>query len=148
MENRTEKALALHKKGYNCAQSVACAYCDLLGIDEKTAFAAAEGFGAGMGGMREACGAATAMFLLAGLKNSSGELTKPSTKAGTYKIVKEMAARFEEKNTTLTCQVLKGLTGGPMLRSCDGCIEDACNIVEEVLLKPCLSCTGEGANAL
>ena len=45
--NRESRAVELHKKGYNCAQAVACAYCDLVDIDEKTALRATEAFGAG-----------------------------------------------------------------------------------------------------
>ena len=30
-----EKAVANHKKKYNCAQAVACAFCEELGRDEK-----------------------------------------------------------------------------------------------------------------
>lgn len=46
MESRVEKTIELHRKGYNCAQAVACAYCDLVGVDEETMFKMAEGFGA------------------------------------------------------------------------------------------------------
>ena len=49
MESRVESTLVKREKGYNCAQAVACTYCDLLGVDEKTVFKAIEGFGAGMG---------------------------------------------------------------------------------------------------
>ena len=46
-----------HAQGFNCAQSVICAMAPKLGLDDHTAFALAEGFGAGMGGMTETCGA-------------------------------------------------------------------------------------------
>ena len=49
MSSRVEKALENHGKGYNCCQAVACAYADLVGVDENLIFAAGEGFGAGMG---------------------------------------------------------------------------------------------------
>ena len=32
METRVDKVAEKHKSGYNCAQAVACAYCDLVGI--------------------------------------------------------------------------------------------------------------------
>ena len=67
MEERQERAIALHNKGYNCAQAVACTYCDLFGLDEETAYKMAEGFGLGMG-LMEVCGALTGGFLLAGVK--------------------------------------------------------------------------------
>ena len=38
METRVEETIKRHKKGYNCAQAVACTYCDLVGIDEQTMF--------------------------------------------------------------------------------------------------------------
>ena len=38
-----------HAQGFNCAQSVICAMAPKLGLDDHTAFALAEGFGAGMG---------------------------------------------------------------------------------------------------
>ena len=40
MSNRVEKALENHGKGYNCCQAVACAYADLVGVDENLIFAA------------------------------------------------------------------------------------------------------------
>ena len=33
MESRIDQALERHHMGYNCAQSVACTYCDLFGGD-------------------------------------------------------------------------------------------------------------------
>ena len=36
--NRESRAVELHKKGYNCAQAVACNYCDLFGLDEETVY--------------------------------------------------------------------------------------------------------------
>ena len=49
-------------------------YAEELGIDEETLFRISEGFGAGMGGMMQTCGAVTAMFMALGLANSSGDL--------------------------------------------------------------------------
>lgn len=51
METRVEKTIERHNKGYNCAQAVACTYCDLVGMDEETMFKATEALGLGMGGM-------------------------------------------------------------------------------------------------
>ena len=47
MESRVEQAVALHQKGYNCAQAIICTYCDLFGVDEQTAYKMSEGFGLG-----------------------------------------------------------------------------------------------------
>ena len=65
MINHEEKAHELFKQGYNCAQSVFAAFCDVTGIDFETAIKLTSGFGAGMGGMRDTCGAVTGMFMVA-----------------------------------------------------------------------------------
>ena len=71
MNERAKKALEYHKKGYNCAQAVACSFCEEFGVDEETMFRISEGFGFGMG-MMDICGAVTGMFMVMGLDNSVG----------------------------------------------------------------------------
>ena len=134
MSERVKKTLENHKKGYNCAQAVVCAYCDLLGVDEKDAFKMAEAFGFGMGTMGT-CGAVSAMAALVGMKMSDGNLDNPETKKQCYKKIKEMTNRFKDMNKSIICAEIKGVNGGNVLRSCDGCIEDAAKIVEEMLLE-------------
>ena len=125
MEKRIERARENHKKGYNCAQCVLCAYSDLLQEDEDTLFRISEGFGGGMGGMLGTCGAVTAMYMAAGLHQSGGIHSGQNTKPETNKLVRELAAEFEKKNQSLICREIKGVDTGKVLRSCDGCIEDA-----------------------
>lgn len=134
MTERAERAQSLHNKGYNCAQAVVCAYCDLFGLDEETAYKMAEGFGLGMG-MMDTCGALSAAFMLAGMQGSKGTEHPGETKAQTYKTTKMLAAAFREKNGTCLCRELKGIADGKMRRSCPGCIEDACSLIETALIK-------------
>ena len=35
MSTKADMAIAFHDKGYNCAQAVACSFCQEFGIDEK-----------------------------------------------------------------------------------------------------------------
>ena len=65
--DRCAKALELHHQGYNCAQSVFTAFCDLHGMDEKEALRLGSSFGGGMGRLREVCGALSGIFMTAGL---------------------------------------------------------------------------------
>jgi len=132
MLERWEKALSNHKRGYNCAQSVVCAYCDLFDIEEKTAFRIAEGFGLGMGSMGT-CGAVAAMSMIVGMKESDGNLEKPTTKKVCYKKMKQLSNEFEKKNGSLICSEIKGVDTGVVLRSCNGCMEDACKLLDEYL---------------
>ena len=117
------QAAEYHARGFNCAQAVACTLAPAVGLDPQIAFTLTEGFGAGMGGMTETCGAISG----AGMEN-------PKTKGQTYKLSREIAKRFGEKNTTTVCGTLKGIGSdkGP-LRSCPGCIDDAVEIACDVL---------------
>ena len=132
MTERAERAQQLHNQGFNCAQAVVCAYCDQFGLDEETACKVAEGFGLGMGIM-EVCGTLTGAFMLAGMRGSKGVAHPGETKAQTYKTTKALAAAFKEKNGTYLCRELKGVTDGNVRRSCPGCIEDVCALIESDL---------------
>ena len=133
MSDRIAKALANHDKNFNCCQSVACAYCDLVGVDEETMFKAAEAFGLGMGGMEGTCGAIAGAVLLAGFKNSSANLEHPDSKGQTYKLSAAIVKEFLEKNGATAGRDLKGKDTGVILRTCPGCIEDAAAIAEKIL---------------
>ena len=128
MSTKVEHALELHKKGCNCAQAVACTFCEEFGIDEKEMFRIAEGFGLGMGIM-EMCGALSGMAMVIGLDNSKGS----GTKGDTYKKIREYVAKFKEKNGSYICRELKGVETGKVLCSCQQCIADAVELTEEYL---------------
>lgn len=132
---RKEKAIELHNKGFNCAQAVACVFCEELGVSEEAVFAACEGFGLGMGGMKATCGAVSGAVMAAGLKNSCKDLEHPTSKAATYQLSKAIVKAFAEKNSTIVCQELKGVQTGVVLRSCPDCICDAVEIAEKVLFE-------------
>ena len=58
--------------GYNCAQSVIAAFADIYPSDDiDTLLRLSASFGGGMGRLRMTCGAASGMFMLAGLENGS-----------------------------------------------------------------------------
>ena len=130
---RVEKALENHKKGYNCSQSVACAFCDKAGLEEKDLFRIMEGFGLGGGDMQGTCGAVAGALAIAGLITSTGNLQCPDSKKKTYQTARELAAAFREKNGSTICKELKGTETGKVLRFCDGCIEDAARLVCELI---------------
>lgn len=130
---KQERAARLHGNGYNCCQAVLLTFCDELGVDPVTAFKIGEGFGLGMGGMENTCGALSGAIMLAGLKNSDGDLDHPKTKAGTYRISRELTEAFKEKTGALVCRDLKGIDTGKVLCSCPKCIDSAVQIIEEIL---------------
>lgn len=132
MSERVKKALEKHKAGYNCAQCVACTFSDEVGVDEDFLFRATEGLGAGMGSTKATCGAVAGAGVVFGMKNSTGKDLLGS-KAATCRLSRELVKQFEEKNGTIICENLKGVKTKKVLRSCEGCIEDAVEITEKIL---------------
>lgn len=109
MEKRVEKAVEYFKSGYNCSQSVACAFADLYGMDAETALKVSASFGGGIGRMRETCGAACGLFILAGLQCGSTNPKDAEGKGNNYKVVQELAEEFKKANGFLKCRDLLGL---------------------------------------
>lgn len=132
MSDEVSKALQNHKSGYNCAQAVACAFCDRLGMDEAEVFRLMEPFGFGMGTMGT-CGAVSAMAAVLGARISDGELDAPRSKKDSYAAMRELSEKFKDKNQSLICREIKGVDTGKVLRSCDGCICDAAELLQEYL---------------
>ena len=112
MKGNKELAVKKFKQGYNCCQAVACAYCEELGIKEEDVFRLTEGFGLGMGGLRDTCGAVTGMFLVISLANSAGDMEHPlKTKMDTYARFREAARKFTERTAPSIAGILRIWTG-------------------------------------
>lgn len=108
-EERIAKARDLFMQGYNCSQSVTAAFADLYGIDKQVALKISASFGGGIGRMRQTCGAACGMFILAGLETGTTDPTNRMGKAKNYKAVQYLANKFKEENGSLCCGDLLGL---------------------------------------
>ena len=108
-EDRIQKAVELFKSGYNCSQSVVAAFADMYGFTQEQALRMAASFGGGIGRMRETCGAACGLFLVAGLKTGATEAADREGKAANYAVVQELAAEFKKRNGSLICAELLGL---------------------------------------
>lgn len=102
------KAAELFLHGYNCAQAVAVAYCDLLGMKEEYAAKLASGFGGGMGGLREVCGAVSGMNLVLSCLYGYESPTDDEGKKLLYSQVRQLAEQFRERTGSIICrEILK-----------------------------------------
>ena len=111
---RVEKAKTLFKQGFNCSQSVFAACADLYGIeDEALALRLSASFGGGIGRMRQTCGAACGMFMLAGLENGSAVVGDAEGKKQNYALVQNLAEKFKKENGSLICAELLGIAPKP-----------------------------------
>lgn len=109
------RAAELFLEGYNCAQAIAVAFCDVTGLSPDFSARMASSFGGGMGRMREVCGAVSGMLLVAGL------LYGYDTPAGDdvakkehYQLVQNLAEQFREQIGSIICrEILKNPPSDP-----------------------------------
>jgi C_GCAxxG_C_C family probable redox protein len=114
IEVRAQRAIELFKQGFNCSQAVFASCADLYGItDEQLALRLSASFGGGMGRMRLVCGAASGMFMLAGLQNGSCTPHDNEGKMANYALVQDLAGQFKSKYGSLICAELLGLAPRP-----------------------------------
>lgn len=122
-EAETERRVAMSRdffmQGYNCAQSVAMTFADLYDVPADLLCRLSAPFGGGIGRMRETCGAACGMFMLAGLQTSTSDADQ-GVKAQTYEVVQKLAAQFKEQTGSIICKELLGLNK----KRIDGTIPD------------------------
>lgn len=107
---RVELAVSLFKEGYNCSQSVVAAFADLYGFTREQALRMSSSFGGGIGRMRQTCGAACGMFMLAGLDCGAVDGADREGKSHNYAVVQQLAEQFRQVNGSLICAELLGLT--------------------------------------
>ncbi|MDD6234867.1 MAG: C-GCAxxG-C-C family protein [Lachnospiraceae bacterium] len=128
MDSRKEQAVSKKLNGYNCAQAVACTYCDYVGMSEETMAALTQGFGAGIGGtMDGTCGAITGACTVVGLADAQAGRMKAMKDAG------YIMSNFHKNCGSVTCRELKGIESGKMLKSCEDCVKEAAALLEDVL---------------
>lgn len=125
METRALEAVNKKKSGYNCAQAVACSYCDIAGIDEETMKNITQAFAVGMGSMEATCGALIGAAVVIGLVNKN--------KKDSFADAKTIITKFKEQNKSVICKELKGIGTGEVLRECNDCVMDAAMFLEELL---------------
>ena len=132
-------------QGYNCAQSVALAFSDIIDMDKTTLLKAISPFGGGMGRLREVCGAVSGMFFVLGCVLGYDDANEREGKIALYKHVQTLAQKFKEENGSIICRDLIGVSGAEQptpekrtekyykKRPCAEMVKTAGDILEEFL---------------
>lgn len=144
---RADKAEALFREGYNCAQSVFGAFADVAEMELKDAVKLISAYGAGFGKLREVCGAVSGMTALAGMLKGYHDPNERQGKIELYQLTQKMANEFKERQGTIICREMLNLKPGEDLpepavrteeyyqsRPCVKAVRDAADIIEEYLL--------------
>lgn len=146
MSNRTQRAKDLFLEGYTCSQAVLMAFANDIGLEESVAAKISCGFGGGMGGLRNVCGAVTGMFMAANMLYGFETPENADHKIRHYATVRELATAFSDAFETLICKdLLASLPGklseNPSLRDdeyykvrpCALYVEKAVSILESYM---------------
>ncbi len=147
-ESRIDQAVSLFMEGYNCAQSVFAAYADLFGFDRETALKMSSPFGAGLGRMREVCGAVSGMAMVAGLTEGNAAATDKAAQTHIYELTRQMSDAFRTEEGSILCREILGLKAKEesprpsertaayyAKRPCVSCVECAARIIEQTLIE-------------
>lgn len=131
MNDKLKTAGQNYGNGYTCSQAVFSAYADDMGIDPVTACRIMEGFGGGMGGLQEVCGALSAACAVVSYYSCDGKADMKKRQE-TYARVRKAAELFRKEYGGITCRdVLHGET--PKAFKCGMKIKDAVMIIERLL---------------
>lgn len=110
MSKQGDAAYAWFLKGYNCSQSVVAAFAPQLGLTEETALRLSAGFGAGIGRMREVCGAFCGVVTV--LSMVYADPADPKDKSRMYALVQEAAEQYRSRNGgSIICRELLAKAG-------------------------------------
>lgn len=104
--NHATKAADLFLEGYNCAQAVAVAFCDVTGLEKDFSAKIASSYGGGMGRLREVCGAVSGMLMVLGYLYGYDAPGDDSKKKQLYAQVQTLANQFREINGSIVCREL------------------------------------------
>ncbi len=107
--SRSEKARQFFKEGYNCSQSTVLAFEDLLPLPRKQLLMLASGFGGGMAGMHEVCGALTGAFIVIGLLYGFDSPKPGLAKTELYEHLRSVADEFRAVHGSIICRDLNTL---------------------------------------
>ena len=111
MSKQGDAAYAWFLQGYNCSQSVVAAFAPQLGLTEETALRLSAGFGAGIGRMREVCGAFCGVVTV--LSMVYADPTDPKDKSRIYALVQQAAEQYRTRNSggSIICRELLAKAG-------------------------------------
>ena len=110
MSKQGDAAYAWFLQGYNCSQSVVAAFAPQLGLTEEMALRLSAGFGAGIGRMREVCGAFCGVVTV--LSMVYADPADPKDKSRMYALVQQAAEQYRTRNGgSIICRELLAKAG-------------------------------------
>ena len=107
--SKAEKAGELFEMGYNCAQSVACAFQNEVGLTEGDILRATAAMGGGVSKMREVCGCVLGIAFVLGAVEGTFPAKDRESKGRLYGNVQNLADLFKAEYGSVVCAELLGI---------------------------------------
>lgn len=145
MSGKSDEAVEMFGKGFNCAQSVFACCGESLPMSREAALAVAGGFGGGVGSTGNICGAVSGGVMAIGMKYPRTDPDSLEVRQENIKKTQEFMARFKERNGSIECRELLGLDlSAPeqaaqarerelFKTTCPKMVRDAVEILEDIL---------------
>lgn len=145
MSERSEKAAASFREGFNCAQSVLSAFSEAYRLRRHDALRVAGAFGGGMAHTGATCGAVTGALMVLGLRYGKTEAADNEARERCVARGKAFLEAFEARFGSCSCRALLGYDlsapgqieaareAGVLGTVCPGLVLAAAEILEEVL---------------
>ena len=142
MTKHEELARENFLNGYNCAESVFAAFSDVTGYTREQSAALASSFGAGLGRMREVCGALSGVCMVIGVLYGTYDRNDIDAKAEHYRLVQKFCKKYAEDWGTIKCWQILGKPEGP-----EEPVPER-HTREYIESRPCIRCVGYAARML
>jgi C_GCAxxG_C_C family probable redox protein len=106
--SRSEDAVDVFARGFNCAQAVFSAFAPDLGMDREKAMKVAMAFGGGMARSGLTCGAVTGALMVIGMRHGMSLEKDKGSKEETYSRTLRFMDAFRERHGAVSCRELLG----------------------------------------
>lgn len=146
--NDIETAVSCFKNTeFNCSQAIISTYGSKFGVDQASCFKISEAFGGGIAHLGSICGAVSGAMMVIGLSHGRTKDDDLKAKKKVYDLADEFIAEFKERNKTVMCkellnyeidteEKLKLAREKKVFENCPGFVQDAAEIIEEILQIP------------
>ncbi len=148
MTTNADRAEAMFREGFNCAQSVLTCCGGPLGLPREVALQVAGPLGGGLAGLGHVCGAVSGALMTIGLKHAKLTAQDEQGKQRSYQFAQEFVRRFVKRNGSIVCRDLigcdistpegmqKARDQGVFKTLCPKLVRDGAEIVGELLAPP------------
>ena len=106
MNSKSEIAVELFNKGFNCTQAVLSSHSEKYGLDTTSAKKIGCAFGGGLANNGEVCGAVAGALMLIGLKHGQHIEGDIDSKEKTKKMTNDYIEKFKDEYGSIICRDL------------------------------------------